>query len=79
MTRTGCVGRCERCGRPMVMIRLHDWLDEGGPRPLVGWRCLVCGKVVDLHSLAHRHELLEREAPRRCPPQERRRRVVQYG
>lgn len=77
MKRIGCAGRCDRCSRLMVMVRLQDPFGETNPR--VGWQCLICGKVVDLHSLAHRHELLEREVPRRCPPQEWRRRVVQYG
>lgn len=77
--KKSCPGRCERCGRLMVMVRLQDRLEEGGPRHLMGWRCLICGKVVDLHSLGHRHELLEREASRRCPLQEWRGRMAQYG
>ncbi len=74
-----CPGRCDRCGRLMVMVRLQDRLGEEGARPLVGWKCLICGKVVDLHSLTHHHELPERETARRWPPREWRGRAVQYG
>lgn len=72
-------GRCLRCGCLMVMVRLQDRRIaglEGEPQRLVGWQCLICGKVVDLHSLVHRHEQLERDASRRFRQRER---AVPYG
>jgi RNase P subunit RPR2 len=84
--RKTCLGRCDRCGRLMVMVRLQDPLGETNPR--VGWQCLICGTVVDLRSLVGHsklRELREREAPRHCPRpawrdgQGRRWRIVQHG
>lgn len=72
-------GRCQRCGCLMVMIRLQDRRLaglEGEPHCVRGWQCPICGTVVDLHSLVHRHEQLERDASRRLRQRER---AVPYG
>jgi hypothetical protein len=49
-------GRCDHCGCLMVLVRLHDDLGNIEPLRRVGWRCLICDKIVDLHSLVNRHE-----------------------
>jgi hypothetical protein len=49
-------GRCDRCGCLMVLVRLHDHLGNSEPLRRVGWRCLICDRIVDLHSIVIRHE-----------------------
>ncbi len=47
-----CPGRCNRCGPLMVMIRLQDRPNMRWAGRTVGWHCLICGKVENLHRLA---------------------------
>lgn len=49
---------------------------EGEPPCSIGWRCLLCDTVVDLHGLTHCHKQLERDESRRLRLRER---VVSHG
>ena len=51
-----CPGRCDRCGCLVVLVRLQDQLSEIEPLRRVGWRCLMCDRIVDLHSIVNRRE-----------------------
>lgn len=46
--------RCRRCTGLMVPERFYDFQDDTGRLTFLGWRCLVCGEVVDPVILAHR-------------------------
>ncbi len=59
---------CYRCHGLMVSIRLEDAESTTAPDPIEGWRCLLCGEVIDPVILAHRegrHELSRDRARRR--------------
>ena len=56
--------RCPRCRGLMITI----WLQElSGPDAVEGWRCLLCGEVLDLGIEANRTS--------HCPPVQSRARV----
>ncbi len=38
---------CLRCGGLMVSDRFYDYWDDTGQNEFEGYRCLVCGEVVD--------------------------------
>ncbi|MEO5658151.1 MAG: hypothetical protein ABIO65_00030 [Nitrospiria bacterium] len=38
---------CRRCHGLMVSDRFTDLMDETGQMTFGGWRCLVCGEIVD--------------------------------
>ena len=61
---------CPRCQGLMVSITLED--QEGSPlgEPILGWRCLLCGGVVDETIVANRKSVRKPErhrAPIRFP------------
>ena len=39
--------RCPRCHGLMVVIQLEDAMSTAGGHSLYGWRCLLCGEVLD--------------------------------
>jgi hypothetical protein len=45
---------CQRCRGLMVRDRFMDFWDEGGQMYFSGWRCVVCGEIVDSVILANR-------------------------
>ncbi len=45
---------CSRCQGLMVRIELEDAESTAAPDPIVGWRCLLCGEIVDPVIQAHR-------------------------
>jgi hypothetical protein len=45
---------CQRCRGLMVKDRFMDFLDESGQMFFSGWRCLVCGEIIDSVILANR-------------------------
>jgi hypothetical protein len=55
-------GRCDCCGCLMVLVKLRDRLGHIESLPRLGWRCLICNRVVDVHSTLHR-----RARPRATP------------
>jgi hypothetical protein len=46
--------RCQRCTALMVSERFLDHLDDTGKFAFYGWRCLICGEIMDPIILAHR-------------------------
>ncbi len=38
---------CPRCRGLMAAITLEDVKGTIAPEPLIGWRCLLCGEVLD--------------------------------
>ncbi len=38
---------CPRCHGLMVVIQLADAMSTAGGHSLYGWRCLLCGEVLD--------------------------------
>ncbi|RMH33584.1 MAG: hypothetical protein D6690_11565 [Nitrospirae bacterium] len=69
--------RCHRCQGTMVLDYFLD-LDSGGELWMRGWRCLICGEVVDFLILNHRRlqqapassrKKARRSTPRRANPQ----------
>ena len=51
---------CSRCQGLMVTIKLEDAEGSTSRDPILGWRCLLCGEVLDSDIKAHRQ--------RRHPP-----------
>jgi len=45
---------CLRCGGLMVSDRFYDYWDDTGQNEFEGYRCLVCGEVLDQVILLHR-------------------------
>jgi hypothetical protein len=45
-------GRCERCGYLMVLVRWPDHQAPIEPLRRRGWECLICNRIVDLHSMS---------------------------
>lgn len=45
---------CERCRAPMVYESFDDVKMDAWPAELHGWRCPVCGNVLDPVILANR-------------------------
>lgn len=46
---------CRKCNGKMVHERFYDYLDETGKFRFNGWRCLVCGNIVDPVILENRN------------------------
>lgn len=46
---------CERCGGLMVSEKFYDLLDS--QIDFRGYRCLVCGEILDAMILKHRQNL----------------------
>jgi len=38
---------CLRCGGLMLMERFFDFLDDTDQFEFTGWRCLVCGEIME--------------------------------
>jgi phage major head subunit gpT-like protein len=45
---------CLKCNGKMAHERYYDFLDETGKYSFEGWRCLVCGDIVDPVILGNR-------------------------
>lgn len=45
---------CSRCHGMMVSIKLEDADSTAPPEPVLGWRCLLCGDIIDPLIHAHR-------------------------
>lgn len=56
---------CQRCHGLMVPDRFQDLQDETGQITFYGWRCLVCGDIVD--PLIHAHRQAHRAHPQQQP------------
>lgn len=54
--------QCGRCQGTMVLDYLLD-LDSGGDLWMKGWRCLICGEVVDPLILRHRQQAARPSSP----------------
>ncbi len=48
---------CLRCGGLMVRERFNDFLDDMNRLEFKGYRCLVCGEILDSKILKHRQRL----------------------
>jgi len=46
--------RCHRCDGLMLPERLYDQALGLGPMDCWGWRCVICGELVDPLILQHR-------------------------
>ena len=46
--------QCQRCQGAMVVDYFVD-LEESGALWMSGWRCLICGNIVDPTILNHKH------------------------
>jgi len=57
---------CPRCQGLMVSIPLEDRECSAPGEPILGWRCLLCGELVDETIVANRKSELEPERHR--PP-----------
>ncbi len=55
---------CSRCHGMMVTVRLEDVNGTTRREPLLGWRCLQCGEVLDAgivdNRRAHQHPVKNR-------------------
>ena len=51
---------CQRCGGLMLMERFYDFRDYTAQSEFSGWRCLVCGEIVDPLIAGHRKGLARR-------------------
>jgi uncharacterized Zn finger protein len=45
---------CPKCKGLMAYEKFYDWQDDTGKNSFGGWRCLICGKVLDPLIDAHR-------------------------
>ena len=54
---------CLRCGGLMLIIRMRETASN---KPVPGWRCLLCGEVIDPGIAANRkdHQEPSRKRPR---------------
>lgn len=55
-TQDDWVVGCLRCQNPMVEEVFVDLEADSGPTSFRGWRCIVCGDVLDSIILQHRTE-----------------------
>ena len=46
--------RCHRCDGLMLPVRLYDQMLGFGPMDCWGWRCVICGELVDPLILQNR-------------------------
>lgn len=44
---------CRCCGRLMVISLVPRDMREPWAEHRMGWRCLICDKVIDLHAFGH--------------------------
>ncbi len=55
---------CPRCKGVMVSDRFEDVADESGAMKFSGWRCILCGEILDpvisANRQAHHEPLLGR-------------------
>ena len=58
---------CQRCHGLMVAIRLEDQGSTTLREPLLGWRCLMCGNVLDPTIVANRQAQQKPFAKRPSP------------
>ena len=42
--------KCQRCGGTMIHEKFYDLTEH-----FFGWRCVICGEIVDQMILEHRH------------------------
>ena len=52
--------RCPRCKGIMVKERFQDLLDDTGQIHFYGWRCLVCGEILDPVIVTNRQQPIVR-------------------
>ena len=63
--------RCARCNGLMVRDAFQDLLDETGDLCFYGWRCPMCGEIIDPTILTHRAHTPSaghRSLPKKMPP-----------
>jgi len=48
---------CLRCGGLMIKERFRDFLEDMKQLEFKGFRCLVCGEILDHKILKHRQTL----------------------
>ncbi len=56
--------KCERCGGLMLMEQFYDFRDDTAEFEFSGWRCLVCGEIVDPLLVGNLHGSARKEARR---------------
>ncbi len=39
--------RCSRCKGLMLIERFFDYRDDTGQIDFTGWRCIICGEILD--------------------------------
>jgi hypothetical protein len=62
---------CARCQGVMVQDVFEDLDDDTGALSFTGWRCLLCGEIVDPVIASHRHTRptpLSGHARKKCAP-----------
>lgn len=47
---------CLKCGGLMVNERFRDFLDDMKRNEFKGYRCLLCGEILDAKILKHRQK-----------------------
>lgn len=67
---------CHRCRGLMVEEERRDWGEWRGHNGSNLWRCLVCGEVVDLVIIIHRHEMKKARIERQKKPARRETRTI---
>ncbi|MBI1820384.1 MAG: hypothetical protein HY036_03410 [Nitrospirae bacterium] len=45
---------CPKCKGLMVFEQFYDYQDDTGKASFTGWRCILCGKILDPLIDAHR-------------------------
>ena len=55
--------RCERCNGLMVGERIFDMNGTGGDLSVDGYRCLLCGNLVDTVILENRSRSIDETSP----------------
>jgi len=57
--------RCPRCKGMMLKERFQDLLDDTGQIHFNGWRCLLCGEILDPLIVRNRRQPVIRQGRRR--------------
>lgn len=60
--------RCPRCKGMMVKERFQDIQDDTGQIYFHGWRCLVCGEILDPVIVTNRQQPPVRRRQRKLLP-----------
>lgn len=60
---------CPRCQGVMVTLRLEDAEGSTSRAPVLGWRCLLCGEVLDHEIKVHRERRHQPTKNRARPPE----------